>query len=94
MSELDRLERAIRDLYDVRVTHLRSERLTERFQGKIVWKGVVEVFIVHEHPRAGLAFAWAHKTGGGGKRYVAVLGIPPVLSAADAVRASIAQHRT
>lgn len=95
MNELDRLERTIRDLHGVRVTHLRSEPVTETFQGKVVWEGVVEVFVVHEHPGAGLAYAWSHETDDGTRRYVAVLGIPPVLSAVDAVRASIAaRHKT
>ena len=88
MNELDRLERAIRD-------HLRSEPVTETFQGMVVWEGVVEVFVVHEHPGAGLAYAWSHETDDGTRRYVAVLGLPPVLSAVDAVRASIAaRHKT
>jgi hypothetical protein len=39
---------------------------------------------------ATLAYAWAHETDAGGRRYVAVLGVPPINNAVDAVRASIA----
>jgi len=45
------------------------------------------------YPKAGLAYAWSHETNDGG-RYVAVLGVPPIKSAQDAVRASIAAERT
>ena len=36
------------------------------------------------------AYAWSHETDEGGRRYVAVLGVPPIKSARDAVRGSIA----
>ena len=94
MSERRRLQKAIRDLHGVESTHLRSESLHETFQGETVWEGVVEVFALKGHPKAGLAYAWSHETDEGGRRYVAVLGVPPIKSARDAVRASIAaQHR-
>ena len=53
----------------------------------------MEVFALKGHPKAGLAYAWSHETDTGGRRFVAVLGIPPVGSALDAVRASIAAER-
>ena len=90
MTELSRLRDAIRDLHGLEAEHFRSEPVYEMFQGKVAWEGVVQVFRVHGHPKARYAYAWSHETDAGGRRYVAVLGIPPVNSAQDAVRASIA----
>ena len=54
--------------------------------------GHVEVFELHGHSGANLAYAWSYvvdeKTGR--RKFHAVLGIPPINSAVDAVRASIA----
>ena len=53
----------------------------ETFRGETVWDGVVEVFDVSGHPVAKQAFAWSHETDVGGRRYVAVLAVPPIDSA-------------
>jgi len=90
MSERERLRKAIRDLHGVDATHLRSEPLHETFQGQTVWEGIVEVFALKGHPKAGLAYAWSHATDGGGRNYIAVLGVGPIRSASDAVRAVLA----
>lgn len=75
-------------------SYLRSEAVHETLQGETIWEGTVEVFTIKGHPRAELAYAWSHETDEGGRRHVAVLGIAPVKSAADAVRVSIAvQHK-
>jgi hypothetical protein len=89
MTERDKLAKAIRDLHGVEPTHVRSEPIRETFAGKTVWEGVVEVFSVRGHPTAGIAYAWSHETDEGGRRYVAVLGVPPVNGAVDAVRAAV-----
>jgi hypothetical protein len=90
MNDIERLQKAIRDLHGHEGTHIRSEPVRETFRGKTAWEGVVEVFALKGHPKANLAYAWSHETDEGGRRYVAVLGIPPVNSAADAVRAAVA----
>jgi len=53
IPEIDRLRRAIRDLHGVEGTHLRSEPVHETFQSETVWEGVVEVFVLKGHPKAG-----------------------------------------
>ena len=78
IPETNRLRRAIRDLHGVESTHLRSVPVHETFQGETVWEGVVEVFALKGHPKAGLAYAWSHQTDEGGRRYVAVLGVDPM----------------
>jgi hypothetical protein len=90
MSEQDRLRRAIRDLHGCESNFVRSEHVRETFEGQGVWEGDVEVFALVGHPRATMAYAWAHETDEGGRRFVAVLALPPVKTATDAVRASIA----
>jgi hypothetical protein len=83
--EIQRLRKAIRDLHGVESSHLRSERVDDPG-----WKGVVEVFALKGHPKAGLAYAWSRPTDDGGRSYVAVLGVTPIGNARDAVRAASA----
>lgn len=87
-EEQRKLQKAIRDLHGCEGTYLRSEPIREEYGGQVVWDGVVEIFAV-DHATASLAYAWAHETDTGNVRYVAVLGLPPVKSAKDAVRAAI-----
>jgi hypothetical protein len=87
--DVPRLQQAIRDLHGLDSKHLRTEHVREMFRDKVAWEGDVEVFVV-SHPRAGLAYAWEHETDEGNRGFVAVLGVPPVNSAQDAVRAAIA----
>jgi hypothetical protein len=55
----------------------------EVFRGQTVWHGEVEVFDLTGHPKAKRCYAWIHREGLGeqGERFVAVLEIPPVVSA-------------
>ena len=62
----------------------------ETFQGKIVWDGDVEVFLLIDHSRARRVYAWSYKGDNGETRRVAVLGVPPIDTPLDAVRAYIA----
>jgi hypothetical protein len=95
VNERERLQKAIRDLHGCGSTYLRTEAVNESFRGKSVWVGAVDVFALVDPAPAALAYAWAHETDDGGRRYVAVLGLPPINSAVDAVRASIAaEHQT
>lgn len=88
MSYLYDLKDAIRELYGCEADHVESVPVTETFQGRTVWEGEVEVFNIRGHPKAKRAYAWSHRTEEG-KRYVAVLELPPVDSAQTAVRAAI-----
>jgi hypothetical protein len=90
IPDIPRLVRAIRDLHGLDATHVRSEDVREMFRGKVAWEGTVEVFAVSGHPRATTAYAWSFENDAGNREYVAVLGVPPVNSALDAVRAAIA----
>jgi hypothetical protein len=90
VNEVERLRRAIRDLHGLEATHVRSEDVRETFGGTVAWEGTVEVFTVTGHPRATTAYAWSFENDAGNLEHVAVLGVPPVDSARDAVVAAIA----
>ena len=90
MSEIAGIQDAIRKQHGCESKLLGSIAVTERFQGKTVWDGTVEVFSVTGHPNAARCCAWSCKDDRGGERIVAVLGIPPVISPQSAVRVAIA----
>ena len=74
----------------IHATHNADSKLIERvpvheqFQGETVWEGEVLVFELIDHPEASCCYAW--EVDG---EVIAVLGVGPVQSAQDAVRASI-----
>lgn len=89
------LEAAICDAFGKRAQLQQVERITETFNGRTAWDGVVHVFALDGHPEAKVAYAWTAPIEGSTKRrFYTVLGKPPINSAADAVRAAIvAEHR-
>lgn len=68
-----------------------SVPLHEEREGRTVWKGAVEVFDITGNPKAHVCYAWLHRDGAddSDERFVAVLGIPPVVSPVMAVRVAI-----
>lgn len=88
------LRDVIHHLHNAKAKHLGSVPVTESFQGKTVWDGVVEVFRRKGHPKADRVCAWIHQTDDTAhpKRHVTVLHIPPVVSRQTAVQASIVQE--
>jgi hypothetical protein len=90
------LKKAVEQMHQCAANLARTVPVSESFEGKHVWEGVVHVFDLSGHPKATVAYAWSSPIEGSPKRRVfAVLGIPPVNSPLDAVRAAIVQeHRT
>jgi hypothetical protein len=88
---LARLQVAVQELHKCGATWRETVPVHEVFRGQTVWKGRVEVFDLTGHPKAKRAYAWSHREGKNdeGERFVAVLEIPPVVSAKTAVQASI-----
>jgi hypothetical protein len=93
MTHIQELRDVIHHLHGATASHLESVPVTERFQGKTIWEGIVEVFHLEGHPRADRVYAWVHATDDPAKprRHVTVLHIPPVVSPQAAVKASIVQ---
>jgi hypothetical protein len=88
------LHRAVETLHACAATPAGTEAVSEEFEGEPVWQGVVHVFDLHGHPKAKRAYAWSSPIEGSERRkFYAVLEVPPVASARDAVRAAIvAEH--
>jgi hypothetical protein len=82
------LVKAFRDLHGCGAVHAETVPVIERFQGKTVWEGDVEVFDLTGHPKAFKGYAWAYDKAKGSE-IVAVLELPPVISPRTAVQASI-----
>ncbi len=55
-----------------------------------VWEGMVHVFDLAGHPKANQAYAWAHLIDGTDRwQLFSMLHLPPITSAAEAVRAAL-----
>jgi len=91
---ISELRDVIRRLHGVESSHIETVPVKEVFAGQTVWEGIVEVFELHNHPKADRVYAWAHETDNPQKpiRHVTVLHIPPVTSALLAVKAAILQE--
>lgn len=85
---LQTLIQAFKDLHGCKAAHMGSTAVLERFQGKIVWDGCVEVFALSGHPQATMGYAWSPDRDKK-ETVTTVLRIPPVVSAQDAVKAAI-----
>ncbi|MFZ0632524.1 MAG: hypothetical protein WA399_14200 [Acidobacteriaceae bacterium] len=94
MSHITELRDVIHKLHGAKARHVHSVPVTETFQGKTVWDGIVEVFDLTGHPQANRIYAWSHDTDDPKTptRYVTVLHIPPVVSPQTAVQAAILQE--
>src|ERR1700683_1014878 len=93
MTHIQELRDVIRHLHGAKAKHLESVPVTEEVQGRTVWDGVVEVFLLKGHPKTDRVYAWIHETDDPAhpKRHVTVLHIPPVVSPQTAVQAVIVQ---
>jgi hypothetical protein len=89
----DDLRMAVERIHGVSARFVESVEVDERFEGDVVWQGVVKVFDLAEHASgARRAYAWSYRAKGT-REYKAILGIPPVDGPSTAVRASIMAER-
>jgi hypothetical protein len=85
------LQAAILNVHGANATHVETVPVTEEFQGETVWQGEVEVFDIRGHPKAKRCYGWGYQIGENeGRKYVAVLQLPPVDSPQTAVKIAIA----
>ncbi len=93
--DADDLKRAVEVQHGGKATFAQSVPVAEAFEGQTVWEGVVHVFDLTGHPKTTRAYAWSSPIEGSDKRRIfAVLQVPPIKSARDAVKAAIiAEHR-
>jgi hypothetical protein len=94
VTYIDELRDVIRKLHGVESKHVESVPVTETFQGRTVWDGVVEVFDLIGHPSAARLYAWSHQTDDPKqpRQHVTVLHTDPITSPLLAVRAVIIQE--
>jgi hypothetical protein len=69
-------------------------RISESFDGKSLWEGVVHIFELKGLPTVSLAYAWSSPVEGSTERqYFAVLNVPPITSPAEAVLGTVMRKR-
>ncbi len=89
-TSVEALTKAILDLHGCKATWVKSVPVKEVFEGETVWKGVVQVFDLIDHPRVKRCYAWSHELKGSTKRrFFAVLHEGIIDSPEKAVRAAI-----
>ena len=91
MGYIERLEQTILRLHGCGSEHIGTMPVAEPFHGDTVLEEDVEVFSLRGHPKTNRCYAWARETDSG-KRFVAILKIPPVDSPAMAVCVAIADE--
>lgn len=87
---IEELKAAILNVHGAQATHVETVPVTEEFQGETVWQGEVEVFTIRGHPKANRVYGWGFTVNENqGRKYVAVLEVPPVDSPQTAVKAAV-----
>ena len=86
-KEISDLQDAILAMHGCESIYRRTEWVSEAFQGKTAWDGLVSVFKLIDHSKAKYCYAWRYREGNETKS-TAVLGIPPVDSPQSAVKAA------
>ena len=88
---IEELKAAILNVHGATAEHVETVPVTEAFQGETVWQGQVEVFNIRGHPKAKRAYGWGFVVNENeGRKYVAVLELPPVDSPQTAVKIAVA----
>ena len=91
--DIEQLQQAVEDMHGCKAELIETISVSETFQGQPVWQGIVHLFDLTGHPTATRCYAWSSPIGESDKRrFFAVLHIPPITSAQDAVRAAIVQE--
>ncbi len=90
MTYLEELESAIVKIHGCAAVHRETVHVAEVFRGRPVWTGDVEIFALTGCPRANRCFAWGLPDESGTLEIATILEIPPMDSAAMAVRVAIA----
>ena len=85
----DELKQAVESQHGGTATFVQAVPVREMQGAETVWEGTVHVFDLAGHPKATRAYAWSYEREDGKRRFFAVLGIPPINSPRDAVRAAI-----
>jgi hypothetical protein len=87
-KQFERLGEFIEARYACKATFTDLVPIVEMYGRKVVWEGVVAVFAIRGNSRADRCYAWEHNSNQDTK-VITILGMGPIATARDAVRASI-----
>ena len=92
--DANELRDAVERLHGCPAQLVEAVSVSESFEGRLGWHGVVHVFDLGGHRSADRCYAWSWQVEGSDKRRSSLLSLhtPPVASPADAVRAAILQE--
>lgn len=93
MTYLESLQDEIRRQYGCDGLHVSSEPVTEVHEGRAVWQGTVEVFVLLGHATAERCFVWTEADGPERTRFITVLEVSPIDSPQAAVRHIVSGRR-
>ena len=88
-TEILLLQAAIQIMHQCEVVHERTVFVDQKFQGKTIWMGYVQVFRLSGCLKATSCFAWWHQEEGKNARPVVMLERWPVNSPETAVGAAV-----
>jgi hypothetical protein len=80
---------AIEDRAKCSAVYYQTQPVKISMDGKTLWDGKVEIFQLKEHPQAKLAFGWGFKNDKDKMEYIVVIGVPPLDSPLQAVKAYV-----
>ena len=86
---LEALRDAIKHLHGCDSRWIESIGVHESHEGRTVWEGEVQRFALVGHLKAKECFAWSHATEGTRRQFHAVLRLPPVDTASQAVQTAV-----
>jgi hypothetical protein len=84
------LQDAVQNLHKCGAIHSKTVFVDEKFGGRTLWHGEVEVFELVGHGRAANCFAWVHEDDFRGTRPIILLDRWPINSPQMAVKTAIA----
>jgi hypothetical protein len=91
--DADELRDAVERLHGCPAQLVRAVPVSEAFEGRPAWHGVVHIFDLGGHRTADRCYAWSSRVEGSDRhRLFAVLQTPSIASPADAVHAAILQE--
>jgi hypothetical protein len=86
---VEELKQAVEKACKCKAQHACSTAVVEEFESETVWDGIVETFVLQEHPKTEQCYAF-YFIENGAPSIKTVLSVPPINSEEDAVRAAIA----
>lgn len=88
----DNLKEGIERRAGCKAAYAQTQPVKVAAEGKVLWKGKVEIYRLEGHSQAQFAFGWGYMNAQKKVEYVTVVGVPPLDNPVAAVKAFLAQH--